>query len=99
MRIVFRFAGHEIVTWLLSISAAEITKDKQNIPLGRNVNWHYCGLLGMTVLMVGAFQGKVHQRFAFDVSFCVEPADIWTSSNTARCPSQRIGLLQQLIQL
>ena len=33
MRIVFRFAGHKIVTRLLSISAAEITKDKQNIPL------------------------------------------------------------------
>ena len=33
MRIVFRFAGHKIVARLLSISAAEITKDKQNIPL------------------------------------------------------------------
>ena len=33
MRIVFRFAGHKIVTRLLSISATEITKDKQNISL------------------------------------------------------------------
>ena len=31
MRIVFRFAGHKVVTRLLSFSAAEITKDKQNI--------------------------------------------------------------------
>ena len=38
MRIVFRFAGHKIVTWLLSISAAEITKEKTKYPLGRNVN-------------------------------------------------------------
>ena len=66
MRIVFCFAGHKIVTWLLSISAAEITKEKTKYPLGRNVNWHYCGLLGMTVVMLGAFQGKVNQWFAFD---------------------------------
>ena len=33
MRIVFRFAGHKIVARLLLISAAEITKDKQNISL------------------------------------------------------------------
>ena len=33
MRIVFRFAGHKIVTRLQSISAAEITKHKQNISL------------------------------------------------------------------
>ena len=33
MRIVFRFAGHKIDTRLLSISAAQITKDKQNISL------------------------------------------------------------------
>ena len=52
------------------------------------VNWRFCRLLGMIVVDVIVTQRKMYQLFAFAASFCVEPADIWTSSSTSKWPSQ-----------
>ena len=65
------------------------------------VNRHSCRLLGMIVVDVFVTQRKMYQPFAFAASFCVEPADIWTSSSISKWPSQeKVGLIQQrLFQL
>jgi len=52
------------------------------------LNWHSCRLLGMIVVNVFVTQRKMYPPFAFAASFCVEPADIWTSSSTNKWPSQ-----------